>query len=284
MERLYISDLDGTLLTPEKTISPRTREAVNRAIAAGEGFSVATARSASTVVEILQGIQLNLPVVLMNGVFLYDIAADRYLDVQTIPREAAQRMLDSIEGRGQKAFVYGFDGKMVVVHHKGIDPGAQEVFFHEREDKPFKRCVYTEDFGAAVHQYPVVSFVMIDSYGQLQPIYEEVAAMPELHASFYEDIYCPGAYYLEITSSGASKAGGVRRLMELTGARHITAFGDNLNDLSMLALADEPVAVANAALQVKEMAKRIIGSNQEDGVAQFLEERCGLELAAAKAQ
>ena len=203
MERLYISDLDGTLLTPEKTISPRTREAVNRAIAAGEGFSVATARSASTVVEILQGIQLNLPVVLMNGVFLYDIAADRYLDVQTIPLEAAQRMLVSIEGRGQKAFVYGFDGKMVVVHHKGIDPGAQEVFFHEREDKPFKRFVYTEDFGAAVHQYPVVSFVMIDSYGQLQPIYEEVAAMPELHASFYEDIYCPGAYYLEITSSGA---------------------------------------------------------------------------------
>ena len=99
MERLYISDLDGTLLTPEKTISPRTREAVNRAIAAGEGFSVATARSASTVVEILQGIQLNLPVVLMNGVFLYDIAADRYLDVQTIPLEAAQRMLGSIEGR-----------------------------------------------------------------------------------------------------------------------------------------------------------------------------------------
>ena len=94
MERLYISDLDGTLLTPEKTISPRTREAVNRAIAAGEGFSVATARSASTVVEILQGIQLNLPVVLMNGVFLYDIAADRYLDVQTIPLEAAQRMLE----------------------------------------------------------------------------------------------------------------------------------------------------------------------------------------------
>lgn len=69
------------------------------------------------------------------------------------PLEAAQRMLGSIEGRGQKAFVYGFDGKMVVVHHKGIDPGAQEVFFHEREDKPFKRFVYTEDFGAAVHQY-----------------------------------------------------------------------------------------------------------------------------------
>ena len=78
--------------------------------------------------------------------------------------------------------------------------------------------------------------------------------------------------------------GPAKRVECATGARHITAFGDNLNDLSMLALADEPVAVANAALQVKEMAKRIIGSNQEDGVAQFLEERCGLELAAAKAQ
>lgn len=102
MERLYISDLDGTLLTPEKTISPRTREAVNRAIAAGEGFSVATARSASTVVEILQGIQLNLPVVLMNGVFLYDIAADRYLDVQTIrwrrPADAGQHRGAGAEG------------------------------------------------------------------------------------------------------------------------------------------------------------------------------------------
>ncbi len=283
MERLYISDLDGTLLTPEKTISPRTREAVGQVIAAGEGFSVATARSASTVVEILQGIQLNLPVVLMNGVFLYDIGADRYLDVQTIPPMAARQVLDSIESRGQKAFIYGFDGKMVVVHHKGIDPGAQEVFFHERQDKPFKRFVYTEDFSEAIHQYPVVSFVMIDSRSQLQPIYAEVAAMPELHASFYEDIYCPGTYYLEITSSGASKAGGVRRLMELAGAKGVTAFGDNLNDLSMLALADEPVAVANAAPKVKEMAKQVIGSNQEDGVARFLEERFGLKPSGTKA-
>lgn len=282
MERLYVSDLDGTLLTPDKTITPRSRQAINRLIAAGEGFSVATARSASTVVEILRGIDLRLPVVLMNGVFLYDITADRYLDVQTIQPDAAFAVLRLIEERGQKAFVYGFDGKMVVVHHKGIDPGAQEVFYNERADKPFKRFVYTEDFGEALHRYPVLSFVMIAPFAALQPIYEKVAKMPQLNASFYEDIYCKGAYYLEITSSGASKAGGVRRLMELSGARHTTAFGDNLNDLSMLSLADEPVAVANAAPEVKALAARVIGSNEEEGVARFLEERCQRERAAAK--
>lgn len=274
MKRIYISDLDGTLLDENKTISARTREAVNRLIALGGGFSVATARSASTVVEILGGISLNLPVVLMNGVFLYDIAADRYLDAQTMEPQAARRVLEAIESRNQKAFVYGFDGKMIVVHHKGVDPGAQEVFFTERADKPFKRFVYTEDYGKAIQEYPVVSFVMIDSREKLEPIYQEVEKIREVHATLYPDIYNPGAYYLEIYSHTANKASGVERLMQFAQAENATVFGDNFNDLPMFSLADEPVAVANAVPQVQEKAKLVIPSNREDGVACFLEERC----------
>lgn len=75
---------------------------------------------------------------------------------------------------------------------------------------------------------------------------------------------------LEVFSSGVSKANAIQHLMSSTGASRLVAFGDNLNDLPMLDIADVAVAVANAHPRVKESADIVIGPNFDDSVARFM--------------
>lgn len=75
---------------------------------------------------------------------------------------------------------------------------------------------------------------------------------------------------LEVYGVGVSKANAISHLMESTGAERLVAFGDNLNDLPMLDIADVAVAVANAHPRVKESADIVIGPNFDDSVARFI--------------
>ena len=71
---------------------------------------------------------------------------------------------------------------------------------------------------------------------------------------------------------GVSKASAVTDLKKLTGADRLTVFGDNLNDLPMMAVADVAVAVGNAFPEVKAAADIVIGSNRDDAVALYISE------------
>ncbi|MBR6745943.1 MAG: HAD hydrolase family protein, partial [Muribaculaceae bacterium] len=80
----------------------------------------------------------------------------------------------------------------------------------------------------------------------------------------------PEIAMLEVYVKGVSKANAIKRLMTSTGAERLVVFGDNLNDLPMLDIADVAVVVDNAHEQVKERADIIIGCNNDDAVAQFI--------------
>ena len=81
---------------------------------------------------------------------------------------------------------------------------------------------------------------------------------------------------LEVVAQGVSKAAAVRAMAERTGAEWVTVFGDNLNDLPMMEVADEAVAVANAMPEVIERADTVIGPNSEESVARYILESLGL--------
>ncbi|HEX9060214.1 MAG TPA: HAD hydrolase family protein, partial [Clostridia bacterium] len=71
LQNLYISDLDGTLLNSSKEVSKYSKDIINALIKDGMKFSVATARTSGTVVKILSELNINVPLVLMNGVAIY---------------------------------------------------------------------------------------------------------------------------------------------------------------------------------------------------------------------
>ena len=94
MTTLYISDLDGTLLHDNQQVSPFSASVINRAIERGLLFSLATARSLIGLGMLdLQGIHWNTPLVLMNGVMLYDMASRAILQSCEMPPDAVAAVL-----------------------------------------------------------------------------------------------------------------------------------------------------------------------------------------------
>jgi hydroxymethylpyrimidine pyrophosphatase-like HAD family hydrolase len=87
----------------------------------------------------------------------------------------------------------------------------------------------------------------------------------------YKDIYSDDLWYLEVFGETASKYNAVQYLRKQNGFDKVVGFGDNLNDLPLFAACDKCYAVANAKPDVKAKATAVIGSNDEDGVARWLE-------------
>ena len=79
MKRLYVSDLDGTLLDNEAQISDETARVLNDYIRQGLQFTISTARTPTTALKIIEKLNLRLPVMMMNGVLIYDMETKRYI-------------------------------------------------------------------------------------------------------------------------------------------------------------------------------------------------------------
>ena len=146
MKTLYVSDLDGTLLNPQAELSPSTAEKLNQLIHQGLSFSAATARTWETVQYLLQDVQLSLPLVLMNGVCLFDPVEKNYIHVSTIAREPLERLFCAMEQAGVHGFLYQIQGKRMIVSYEAIDHAAMEEFMEERRRKYNKQFVQTESF------------------------------------------------------------------------------------------------------------------------------------------
>ncbi len=269
-QTLFITDLDGTLLTPEKTVSIHSAEILNRLMDQGMLFSIATARSAASTVDLLRPLRITLPIVLMNGVFLYDLQKETYLDSRPLPPETAERALSLLRAHGKTPFLYRLEENSICVEYEQLDNEAEQDFYQERAGMVYKKFHHVERL-SSTGEAPVVYLTMIDTQELLEPVYCQICQEGWASAAFYHDNYSD-YWYLEIYSKEASKESGARAVMKHCGASRLVAFGDNMNDVGMLSAADEGYAVANAQQAVKKIATKVIETNSKDGVAKFLTE------------
>lgn len=267
MKTLFVSDLDGTLLNSNGKITDCTKAALNSLIERGLLFSVATARSAASCGGLLEGLNITLPLVLMNGVFLYDYANKKYIGSRRLSRELSLNIISVFERFGKQPFQYVLsDSGELCVWFTGLRLEVQRSFYRERAGLAYKTFEKREKYEDGDN---TVYYAMIDTREALEPVKRELEKLRGLRCAFYEDIYSQ-YWYLEVFSAQASKAQGIMELKRLTGAQEVVAFGDNLNDLDMFRCADRAFAVANAVAQVRAAADGVIAANDEDGVAKYL--------------
>ncbi|MGN0620619.1 MAG: HAD family hydrolase [Porcipelethomonas sp.] len=266
IKKLFVSDLDGTLLDNNARISSFTEKIVNMLAEDGMFFTFATARSVYSAKPITSNLKINVPCILMNGVSVYDISENRYIKNEFIPESVSRCIINSFEKHNVKCFMYKIRGDVLTAYFTEITPGVMQQFAEERKNrygKPFVKCTVFEP------DPEIVYFTASDEYERLFPVKEEVSHIDGADFAFYRDTYT-GKWYLEVFSEKASKANGVRFLRENYGFEYVTAFGDNQNDLPMFSESDCKIAVGNADIRVKEMADFIADTNVCDGVAKWL--------------
>lgn len=271
MKTLYVSDLDGTLFTTEKTLSLATIQLINECVRRGALFSVATARMPYGCDTRLEALRLSAPGVLTNGVFLYDFERKAYLAAETLPDEAARRVLEVFAGHGVKVFLYTFGAGQIGIHYNDRALTAQTQYYSKRALESCSVVELEPDLPALVSGGNACYFACTGPREELEPLVADLEALDGVSCAFYLNIY-NGLYCIEVFSSRATKRNALVRLKEMLGCGELVVFGDNLNDLSMFEVADRSYAVANALDAVKERATGVIGGCNEDGVARFLKE------------
>ena len=103
---LYVSDLDGTLLNSEALLNEDVPERLNRLIDKGLCFTVATARTYATVNSIVKDVHLTYPMILMNGVMLYDPVSKSCINAEIIERDSVEYILKGRKKFGVTGFAY----------------------------------------------------------------------------------------------------------------------------------------------------------------------------------
>lgn len=265
---LFISDLDGTLLTPDAELPDGAAARINRLTADGVMITYATARTVRSVSFILEDIDFTLPgagpVALMNGVLVRDMKAGCYIRAAVLDRDTAKRIYAAVVSvGGLEPFIYAIDsgapiaGDPLVTYYRSIANGAMQSFMDERIErfgKPFLKISGVDEIRGEIVYFAVLGEE--DAIRAAAALAEEIAGT---RCTYYRDAYNADVWYLEVFDGEASKKHAVEYLREVTGADEVVCFGDNRNDLPMFEAADIAVAVDNAVDEVKAAADFVTG-------------------------
>jgi 5-amino-6-(5-phospho-D-ribitylamino)uracil phosphatase len=271
-ELLYISDLDGTLLQPDSTFPGDYKKRLNRLIDIGLRFTIATARNYDSAHPILKGLNLNLPVILFNGVYLADFSTGNILEHSDfIKPEVVQSMLELALSQGIDPFIYTFGKKHQLYYINATNPGSQAYIKSLQGDG---RLCQVPRFDLQVEE-KVSGFLLIDKHERLESIYKSLYEkyFDHLNLYFAEDVSMKGYFWLQSFHQEASKGNMVEILAKKmqVSLENVVVFGDYLNDIDMFRIAGHAVAMENALQEVKDSANEIIGSNAQGAVLKYLE-------------
>lgn len=268
-DTLFVTDLDGTLLTPDVTVSERSIALLTPLLEKGLRLSVATARTSYSVMPILSRLPLTLPLILQNGSVLHDPRTNRIVHAAKIAPGAFLRITALMAEFHFNGFVFCVPEDQLTCCYTALSTPHMREYYKARAEqfhKPFLKMPSMRDM---LPLHPVFLSLHAEK-PVLDPFYAAVTQIEGVAAAYYQDVYETNIWYLEMSAPDASKYHGVQRLREMTGATHVVGFGDNLNDLPLFAACDTKIAVANAADALKVQADLVIGRNTEDAVAEYL--------------
>ena len=262
---LYISDLDGTLLRNDRTVSSFTAEAINGLIEKGLLFSYATARSLTTASKVTKNLSFRIPVIVFNGTFVMEADTQSRLISNTFTKEETERISDVLIKHQIYPIVNAFLGNREKFSYvPGKETRGIHAFIQERQDDDRKRAA---SGNTELYEGEVFHVACIDEEEKLRPAYEYLKT--DFPCVLYRDIYC-NETWLEIHPKGATKASALLALKKLLNCDKVVCFGDGKNDIPMFRIADECYAVANAEPEVKAISTAVIEDNEADGVAKWL--------------
>jgi Cof subfamily protein (haloacid dehalogenase superfamily) len=266
--RLVASDLDGTLLRPDETVSDRTRAALEAARDAGITVVLVSGRPPRSLGPIAERIGVGGIAICANGAVVWDLDAQTMVDSTPLAAELASRLVHALReaipgalfavelegGFGREA---GWSDGLVATPADVLEADALELI--------------TGPVSKLLVRHPTMPFAEVAERARRAIGDDAVATWA-------------GLRLVEISAAGVTKAFALERLCHRLGiaASQVVAIGDMPNDLAMLDWAGTAVAVANAQQLIKDTADLIVPSNVDDGVAILLERIVATQGARAR--
>ena len=257
--RLVIADVDGTLVTQEKVLTPRAIEAVGHLREAGIAFSVTSGRPPLGMKMLIDPLGLTEPIAAFNGgVFVHpdlSVMAQSFL-----PADIAAKIIATILQHGLDVWVYTDRDWLV------RDANAPHVAREQWTVKFAPKVV--PDFNSH-----------LDRVAKIVGVSEDYAAVARCEADVQSDCghHASAArsqpYYLDVTHPDANKGHVVAALSEALSipSAQIVTIGDMPNDVLMFEKSGLSIAMGNASAEVQRQAQFVTSSNEEEGFANAME-------------
>ena len=258
--RLLLADVDGTLVTPDKELTPRAIAAVRSLKEAGILFAVTSGRPPRGMSMLVEPLELTLPIAAFNGGVMVrpDMSV---IEERTIPDDVTPKAIELIEGCVVVAWLYRGADWFVQ------DPKGPHVA-RESATVQFDPTV-VDDYGPISTRVAKIVGVSDDPVA-LQAAVDAVRTQFGDHVSAAES----QPYYADITHPEANK-GFVAQYLAKTYSlepEEIATMGDMPNDVLMFAHSGLSIAMGNASIEVQRAARKVTSSNTEEGFAKAVEQ------------
>lgn len=257
---MIVSDLDGTLFNRASALSERTLRAVRSAHGVGIRVVAATGRSSTSAAPRLRPARVITTAICSNGSLVHDVLADRTVKRFHIDAEHVERLFERLSAHDPRlSFCWETD------HGNGWDADFADI------------ASAHEDLGdlATLLDRPTRSHRTTKIMVRHPEIMRE--ALRERLLPHLDDpltVSSSGVEFVEVTGVNVDKSTGLQHLCDewSIDPSRVVAFGDNNNDVAMLAWAGRGIAVGNASAEVLGMADETIGHHDEDAVAATIEQ------------
>lgn len=254
--KLFVTDLDGTLLPSGQQVSAANIEAAQAAVKAGVTVTIATGRMYKAALPVAKALGVDVPIITYNGALIKTVGGE-VLYSSFLDPELVCRVVDFCRDRGWYLQTYSKDE----LYYAEYDENAKA---YEASQKIQGHAVGWD--GLKQHTDEVCKVLSVSSCAA-----ETDARIAELRAAF-GDVIAPvrsNANYAEIINAGVSKAAGIRNLASrlAIAIEDTMAIGDADNDLPMLKAAGKAIAMGNAVPAVKAVCDYETTDCEADGFA-----------------
>ncbi len=246
---IILSDLDGTLFRNDKSISDFTKETIRQAQAKGLLFGICTARAKVNAVKFLEGIEPDIFITNGGGIVYY---RDKKIYNCEFTVEEIRKLIDAAFEVFGKDVILSADNEHALYSNSREELGDKFWTFNDFSDfreTCMKMCIQSLDKEKIEKVASVIGL-------------ENVDYLPFSDIPWYK-----------LSKKAATKERAIEELchhLNITSSK-IAAFGDDFNDLGMLSLCGKGIAMENAIDEVKKAADSVCASNENDGVAKWIE-------------
>ncbi len=256
---LLLADVDGTLVTHEKVLTERAKQAVRDLRKAGILFAITSGRPPKGMEMVIKPLGIDTPIAGFNG-GLYTDAALKPLDERKLPPDVARAVVAMILEEGLDAWLYAGNDWLV---HKGDAPHVAR----EQKTVQFPPIVMA-DFGDRVDEAVKIVGVS-DDHERIAKCARDVKAKFGRHVS----AALSQPYYLDVTHPDANKGGVVDELVRRLNIppEEIATIGDMANDVFMFDKGGFAIAMGNADDDVKGAADAVTDDCDSEGFAEAVE-------------
>lgn len=258
--RLFVTDLDGTLLDDKKHISVETIDAIKKLYDKKVLFAVATGRAPRGIRRIIEEFSFDIPCICFNGALIITSKSNENVFEQTLEPNDALKVISLLNDDNYSFVVW----KKHEVYSSKLSP---EIISYANRYETVANIV--TDF-TPISQLGIHKILVTAEEDKIITLQHKLQQMQFLSLDFYPS----SANYLEIVNSKTSKGIALEIIQNKysISPNETIVIGDSYNDLSMFEKAGLKIAMENAPLDIKKHADIIAKSNNEDGVCKIIKE------------